>query len=84
MSNQRQQQQSQTNSMFEGYGGPINMNKYDITGIDPTLAACCQKEVRLHPILKSILYYYLYNYDMFFVMFLIHFLFFAFIDLYKD
>ena len=43
----QQQQQSQTNSMFEGYGGPINMNKYDITGIDPTLAACCQKEVRL-------------------------------------
>jgi len=48
----QQQQQSQTNSMFEGYGGPINMNKYDITGIDPTLAACCQKEVRLHPILN--------------------------------
>ena len=52
MSNPQQQRQQQTNSMFEGYGGPINMNKYDITGIDPTLAACCQKEVRLHPILN--------------------------------
>ena len=32
--------------MFEGYGGPIRMTHYDTNGIDPTLEACCQQEVR--------------------------------------
>lgn len=31
--------------MFEGYGGPIQMNQTDLSKIDPTLAACCQREV---------------------------------------
>ena len=31
--------------MFEGYGGPVNVNRADLSGIDPTLEACCQREV---------------------------------------
>jgi len=34
--------------MFEGYGGPVNVNKTDAAGIDPTLESCCQREVNLH------------------------------------
>ena len=33
--------------MFEGYGGPIRMDQADLSGIDPTLESCCQREVRV-------------------------------------
>lgn len=32
--------------MFEGYGGPVRMDKADLSSIDPTLDACCHREVR--------------------------------------
>ena len=38
-------QQPPHRSMFEGYGGPVNVNRTDLSGIDPTLEACCQREV---------------------------------------
>lgn len=31
---------------LEGLGGPISMDPYRLDGIDPTLDACCQREVR--------------------------------------
>jgi len=31
--------------MFEGYGGPVRIDQTDISGIDPTLDACCQREI---------------------------------------
>ena len=31
---------------MEGLGGPIRMEEYNFDGIDPTLDACCQREVR--------------------------------------
>ena len=32
---------------LEGLGGPICMDEVKYDGIDPTLDACCQREVRL-------------------------------------
>jgi hypothetical protein len=31
--------------MFEGYGGPVNVKNVDLSNIDPTLEACCQREI---------------------------------------
>jgi hypothetical protein len=31
--------------MMEGIGGPVDMDPYSLKGIDPTLDACCQREV---------------------------------------
>lgn len=31
--------------MLEGIGGPIKITQADVSGIDPTLDACCQREV---------------------------------------
>lgn len=31
--------------MLEGLGGPVQMDKTDRSGIDPTLDMCCQREV---------------------------------------
>ena len=31
--------------MFEGYGGPVQIRSTDRNGIDPTLEACCAREV---------------------------------------
>jgi len=31
---------------WEGLGGPTRMDEYSFDGIDPTLDACCQREVR--------------------------------------
>ena len=31
--------------MMEGLGGPVRMDQYNLAGIDPTLDACCQREV---------------------------------------
>ena len=31
---------------LEGLGGPIRMDEVRYDGIDPTLDACCQREVR--------------------------------------
>jgi len=45
MSVQNRQTFGQTSSMFEGYGGPVNVDKTDLSGIDPTLDACCQREI---------------------------------------
>jgi hypothetical protein len=30
---------------MEGIGGPVDMDPYSLNGIDPTLDACCQREV---------------------------------------
>ena len=30
---------------MEGLGGPVRMDEYNFDGIDPTLDACCQREV---------------------------------------
>ena len=43
-------------SMFEGYGGPVNVNRADLSGIDPTLDSCCQREVCLW---SSVLFTYM-------------------------
>lgn len=32
---------------MEGLGGPVNMDPYTLSGIDPTLDSCCQREVSL-------------------------------------
>jgi hypothetical protein len=32
-------------NMLEGLGGPVNMNRYSLNGIDPALDECCQREV---------------------------------------
>ena len=31
--------------MFEGYGGPVQLNKANMEGIDPCLEDCCRREV---------------------------------------
>mmetsp|Transcript_30175 Transcript_30175/g.46173 ORF Transcript_30175/g.46173 Transcript_30175/m.46173 type:complete len:256 (+) Transcript_30175:78-845(+) len=31
--------------MFEGLGGPIRSDRADLSGIDPTLESCCQREI---------------------------------------
>jgi hypothetical protein len=31
--------------MMEGLGGPVQMDSYNFDGIDPTLDACCEREV---------------------------------------
>jgi len=31
--------------MLEGYGGPVNVQEYDKNNIDPTLEACCAREI---------------------------------------
>ena len=41
---------------LEGLGGPINVDKYDFDGIDPTLDSCCQREVRIFPLLHVIFF----------------------------
>lgn len=35
-----------SNNMLEGLGGPVPMDKLDFGETDPTLAACCRREVR--------------------------------------
>ena len=35
------------NGMMEGLGGPVRMDQYNSNGIDPTLDACCQRDVRI-------------------------------------
>ena len=37
---------NETRSMFELYSGPVNVKQADLSRIDPTLDACCQREVR--------------------------------------
>ena len=37
---------NETRSMFELYGGPVNVKQADLSRIDPILDACCQREVR--------------------------------------
>ena len=56
-----QSQPYETNGMFEGYGGPIRMTQFDTNGIDPTLEACCQQEVRCYaaPYTQFHKYFYL-------------------------
>lgn len=34
-----------SSNMMEGLGGPIHMDRPDLGEIDPTLAACCRREV---------------------------------------
>ena len=48
MSVKESQTFGKTRPMFEGYGGPVNINPEDhdhAAGIDPTLESCCQREV---------------------------------------
>jgi hypothetical protein len=45
MSVRESQTFGKTRSMFEGYGGPVSVNRTDASGIDPTLDACCQREI---------------------------------------
>jgi hypothetical protein len=45
MSIQESQTFGKTRSMFEGYGGPVNVSHTNRDGIDPTLDACCQREI---------------------------------------
>jgi len=35
-----------SNNMWEGLGGPVHMDQPDFGEIDPTLDACCRREVR--------------------------------------
>lgn len=37
---------SQTTRAWEGLGGPLDVDKPNLEGIDPTLDACCRREVR--------------------------------------
>eukprot|EP00934_Nitzschia_sp_Nitz4_P007517 Nitzschia sp. Nitz4//scaffold105_size73764//35042//36226//NITZ4_005676-RA/size73764-augustus-gene-0.50-mRNA-1//1//CDS//3329532447//7507//frame0 len=49
---------SRLGGTLEGLGGPVNMDKYSLDGIDPTLDVCCQREVqsnRKYNALKSTL-----------------------------
>jgi hypothetical protein len=32
--------------LWEGVGGPVRMDETNLNGIDPTLDACCRREVR--------------------------------------
>jgi hypothetical protein len=32
-------------NMWEGFGGPVKMDQPELGDIDPTLAACCRREV---------------------------------------
>lgn len=32
-------------NMWEGLGGPVKMDQPELSDIDPTLAACCRREV---------------------------------------
>jgi hypothetical protein len=32
--------------LWEGVGGPVRMDEANLNGIDPTLDACCRREVR--------------------------------------
>ncbi len=48
MSVKESQTFGKTLSMFEGYGGPVNVNPNNVdysSGIDPTLEACCEREI---------------------------------------
>lgn len=48
MSVKESQTFGKTRPMFEGYGGPVNINPEDhdhAAGIDPTLESCCQREI---------------------------------------
>jgi len=45
MSVRESQTFGKTLSMFEGYGGPVNIGPTDRSGIDPTLEACCEREI---------------------------------------
>ena len=38
-------------STWEGIGGPIRMDHASMEGIDPTLDACCRREVSEHYVL---------------------------------
>jgi hypothetical protein len=36
-----------SSELWEGVGGPVRMDEANLNGIDPTLDACCRREVRL-------------------------------------
>ena len=48
---------------MEGLGGPIRMDEYSFDGIDPTLDACCQREVRRRNVLHRIVHFFVCNYS---------------------
>jgi len=39
-------QLEQVNKMFDGLGGSVQRTRPNLNSIDPTLDACCQREVR--------------------------------------
>jgi len=40
--------------MFEGLGGPIRSDRADLSGIDPTLESCCQREIESNRKLNAV------------------------------
>jgi hypothetical protein len=39
--------------MMEGLGGPVNVDPYDLGGIDPSLEDCCRREVIRHDVFTA-------------------------------
>jgi len=50
----RKEREIMSNNSWEGYGGPVNMDKYDFNGIDPALDDCCRREVESNRVYNAL------------------------------